>query len=112
MEGRWTATGVLLLATSMLAGGGASAALAHKLIDGSAGSGFLFFVLGAGFGGLGWLMDENIGEAIVFLLITTVLGTVALVFLSSETLRIVVIAFLCGFNVGKLARGVYKEVKQ
>jgi hypothetical protein len=96
----------------MLAGGGASAALAHRLIDGSAGSGLLPFVLGAVFGGLGWLMAENIGEAIVFLLITAALGTVMLVFLPSQTLRIVVIAFLGGFNVGKFAGGVFREVKQ
>jgi len=109
--GKRTVTGVLLLAASMLAGGLASVALAHRLIDGGPGSGFLPFVLGAVFVGFGWLLAENIVEAVVFLLITAVLGAVALIFLRSEMLRIVVIAFLCGFNVGKFAGGVYREYR-
>ena len=106
-----TVTGGLLLTASMLAGGLASAALAHRLIDGGSGSGLLSLVLGAVFVGLGWLLAENIVEAVVFLLITVVLGAVALIFLRSVMLRIIVIAFLCGFNVGKFAGGVYREYR-
>jgi hypothetical protein len=111
IPGKRTAEGKLFLAASMLAGGLASAALAHRLIDDGAGSSFLPLALGAAFGGLGWLLAENIGEAIVFLLITSFMGAMALFYLQSETLRIVVIAFLCGFNIGKLAGGVYRESK-
>ena len=85
-------------------------ALAHRLIDGGTGSGFLPLILGAVFGGLGWMLAENIGEAIFLLLVTVVLGSVVLVYIQSDLLRIVVIAFLCGFNIGKFAGGVYRDV--
>jgi hypothetical protein len=111
MARKQTVTGVLLLATSMLAGGLASVVLAHKLVDGETDFGLLPLVLGAVFGGLGWMLPETIIETVIFLLITGVMGAVALVFLQSETLRIVVIAFLCGFNVGKLAGSIYREVR-
>jgi hypothetical protein len=111
MPEKLTAVGVLLLAASMLAGGLASVALVHWLIGGRAGSGLLPLVLGAVFGGLGWLLAENIGEAAALLLLTGIVGAFALAFLQSESLRIVVIAFLCGFNVGKLAGGVYRELR-
>lgn len=105
-------TEVLILAASMLAGGVASVALAHRLIDGGAGVGILSFILGSVFAGLGWwLLAETIVETIIFLLFTAVIGLVALLHLRSETLRIVVIAFLCGFNIGKLAVSVYREFK-
>ena len=97
------------MAASMLAGGLASMALAHRLIDGGTGPGILPLVLGTVFTGLGWMLAENVGETIVFLIITAIMGTVALIFLQSGTLRIFVIAFLWGFNIGKVAGGIYRE---
>jgi hypothetical protein len=109
MSRKKTVVKMFLLIASILAGGFASAMAAHWLVDGGAGISYLALFLGAFFSGLGWSLAENIGETIVFLLITGVLGGVALIFLSSEMLRIIVIAFLCGFNIGKLAGGIYRE---
>jgi len=109
MSGKKTVIKILLLIASILAGGFTSAMAAQWLINGGAGIFNLAFLLGAFFGGLGWSLAENIGETIVFLLITSVLGGVALIFLNSEIPRTVVIAFLCGFNIGKLAGGIYRE---
>jgi hypothetical protein len=109
MTGKRTVAGVLLLAISMAGGGITSIAVAHRLVDGGDGFGFLSLVLGAVFGGLGWLLAENIGEAILLLLFTVALGAVILVYIQSDVLRIVVITFLCGFNIGKFAGGVYRE---
>ncbi len=95
----------------MLAGGIASTALVHRLVDGGAGYSLLPFILGAVFCGLGWLLAETIVETIVLLLITGVMGAVALILLQSEILRVVVIAFVCGFNVGKLVGGVHREFR-
>ena len=81
-----------------------------RLVEGGARPDLLPVGLGVVFAVLGWFLAENIGEAIAILLATAVLGGVALVFLESATLRIVVIAFLCGFNCGKLAGGVYLEL--
>ena len=109
MSRKKTVTKMLLLIASILAGGFTSAVAAQWLVDSGAGTSYLALFLGAFFSGLGWSLAENIGETIVFLLITSALGGVALIFLRSEMLRIIVIAFLCGFNIGKLAGGVCRE---
>ncbi len=101
---------LLIFVTTVLAGGVASAALVHRLVDGGAGFSYLALFLGAFFSGLGWSLPETIVETIVFLLITCVMGGVALVFFQSEMLRVAVIAFVSGFNIGKLAGGVYREL--
>ncbi len=103
---------ILLLIVSMLAGGLASAALASRLEVGEGGLGFLPLILGTIFGGIGWFLAENIGDAAFLLLITGSAGAVVLVYLQSETLRIVTIAFLCGFNIGKICGGIYREYRK
>ena len=100
---------LLVMALSILGGGLASALLTRWLVEGRVGFGYLSFTLGALFGGAGWFLAENIGEAAFLLLGTGALGAVILTHLQSELWRIVVIAFLCGFNMGKIGGGIYRE---
>ena len=109
MSRKKTVIKILLLIASILAGGFTSAMAAQWLITGGAGIFNLAFLLGAFFGGLGWSMAETMVENVVFLVITTVLAGVAFIFLQSEMLRTVVIAFLCGFNIGKITGTIYRE---
>jgi hypothetical protein len=97
------------MTVSMAAGGFASAVLAHRLVDG--GFGLLPIVLGAVFAGVGWLLGENIGDAAFLLLLTGLVGAVVLAYLQGERLRIIVIAFVCGFNIGKIIGGIYREYR-
>ena len=111
MAQKRTMTVILLMAVSMVAGAFGSAVLAHNLVDGAAGFGLWTLALGAVFGGVGWLLGENIGDAAFLLLLTGLVGAVLLAFLQGEMLRIVVIAFLCGFNTGKIIGGIYREYR-
>ena len=97
------------MVVSILAGGFASAALTHRLVDGGGVFDCRSFILGAVFGGIGWFLAENLGEAAFLLLLTGIVGAVTLSYLQSEIWRIVVIAFLCGFNIGKICGGIYRE---
>ena len=94
---------------SIMGGGLASALMARWLVDGGVGYGVLSFALGAPFGGLGWFLAENIGEAAFLLLGTGALGAVILTQVQSDLWRVVVIGFLCGFNMGKIVGGIYRE---
>ena len=51
------------MALSILGGGLASVVMARWLVEGRAGFGYQSFTLGALFGGVGWFLAENIGEA-------------------------------------------------
>ena len=97
------------MALSILGGGLVSVVMTQWLIDGRATFGYLSFALGALFGGLGWFLAENIGDAAFLLLGTGALGAVVFTHLESELWRIVMIAFLCGFNLGKIGGGIYRE---
>ena len=113
MQGKKSVTGIwlLLLTVSMLAGGFASAALASRLTGWEGGLGLVPLVLGAVFGGIGWFLAENIGDAAFLLLITGSAGAVVLAYLQSQTLRLITVAFLCGFNIGKICGGIYREYR-
>ena len=101
----------LFMAITILAGALGSAALARWILGGDAGFRLLPLILGAVWGGVGWLLAENIGDAAFLLLITGLVGAVVLAYLPSETLRVAVIAFLCGFNVGKVGGSIYREYR-
>ena len=103
--------GALLLGMSMSAGGLASTALAGILIHGKVQLDLLPVMIGAVFAGLGWLFTETIVESIVFLVITAVMGFIALTYIESTILRIMIIAFVCGFNIGKIGGGINKEFR-
>ena len=109
MSATRTVKGVFFLAVSLLGGALGSALAIHWLVRTGDGWAPLPLVLGALFGGLGWLLAENLGEAVTLLLATAFPGLVVLVFLENQTWRILTIAFLCGFNIGKLAGGFYRE---
>jgi hypothetical protein len=111
MPQKRTVTDVLVMAGSILAGGLTSAALVQRLVDGAGGMGLLPLVLGAAFAGMGWFLAENIGDAAYFLLLTGLVGAVTLAFLHSGPWRTVVIAFLCGFNTGKVLGSIYREYR-
>lgn len=98
-----------VLAGSMVGGALASALSTHWLASPGTGCETLSLILGAAFGFLGWFLSENLGDAVVVLMGTAFPGLVVLSFLQDETLRIMAIAFLCGFNIGKLMGGIYKE---
>jgi hypothetical protein len=100
---------LLVMALSIPGGGLASFLMVRWLVDGGAALGCLSFILGALFAGAGWFLAENIGEAAFLLLGTGALGAVVLTHLQSDLWRIVVIAFLCGFNMGKVGGGIYRE---
>ena len=103
------ARGTFFLAVSLLGGALGSALVVHRVVPALAGWPFLPLFLGALFGALGWLLAENLGEAVILLLETAFPGLVVLFFLESQTWRILTISFLCGFNIGKLAGGIYRE---
>jgi hypothetical protein len=100
---------LMVMALSILGGGLASALMTRWLVEGSIDFGFLSFTLGALFGGAGWFLAENIGEAAFLLLGTGALGAVILTHVQSDLWRIVLIAFLCGFNMGKIGGGIFRE---
>jgi hypothetical protein len=102
---------LLFMALSILVGGLASFVVARWLVEGGAAWSYLSFILGVLFAGAGWFLAENIGEAAFLLLGTGVLGAVILAYVQSDLWRIVVIAFLCGFNLGKIGGGIYREYK-
>lgn len=99
----------ILFVATILGGGLASALASQWLAAGGAGTFNLAFFLGSFFAGLGWSLAETVFETMVFLVITGVLGALALIYLESGILRAVVIAFVCGFNIGKLAGAVHRE---
>jgi hypothetical protein len=101
----------LVMALSILGGGLASALMTRWLVEGGVGYGYLSFTLGALFGGAGWFLAENIGKAVFLLMGTGALGAVLFTHLQSDLWRIVVIAFLCGFNLGKFVGGIYREYR-
>jgi len=103
--------GWLLMAASMAAGGVAAAALAHRLVGGVGVLDLLPLLLGAAFGCLGWFLGENIGDAAFLLLLTGLVGAVAFTILQGETVRTLVIAFVCGFNIGKVIGAIYREYR-
>ncbi|MGD8353580.1 MAG: hypothetical protein PVJ01_05375 [Pseudomonadota bacterium] len=95
--------------TAILAGALVSVVLSCKLVYGDAVFDYRSFLLGAAFSGLGWFLAENIGEAAFLLLLTGTIGAVALSYLHSEMWRVVLLTFVCGFNIGKICGGIYHE---
>jgi hypothetical protein len=109
MDKKRNTMSLLVMALSILGAGLASVVMTRWLLEARGGFGYLSFTLGTLFGGVGWLLAENIGDAAFLLLGTGAVGAVVLTHLQSELWRIVVIAFLCGFNMGKIGGGIYRE---
>ena len=106
-----TRMGIVFMVFSMAAGGLVSAALAPRLAVEPGGSILWSLILGAVFSGVGWLLAENIGDAAFLLLLTGLVGAAALTYVQSQALRVVVIAFVCGFNIGKVSGSIYREYR-
>lgn len=66
-------------------------------------------LLGAAFGFLGWFLSENLGDSVVVLIQTVFPGLVVLSYLNNEMWRTLAIAFICGFNTGKLIGGIRRD---
>jgi hypothetical protein len=99
----------LLMAVSVIGGGLISAFVVRWQAGTQSPWDPLPLILGAVFGALGWLLAENLGDAVVILFGTSLPGMVILAYLDNGTFRILIFAFLCGFNIGKLTGGIYRE---